>query len=411
MNTYTDTTGLLVFDGKPQPNRRLMAWLSDLVRTSGDPASPALCEVTAEQTGLVYFTQDSAKGLVCVEISSEGESDERTFGDDAFLQAAHLALAEMELGPEDEFEDLMERLGEAYGQEDYVASLVEKYSEGDSMDVATQVELAMRFSGEHNMCAAMVQSGYHSDRMRLWAFGGYNELVIRKADGAVETVDFSPLSEMLTAFQKFHEESSTVVSRRDKLGESSGGSASGVKIAYAECCASAFTAPPTFARFQVNEAMVKELRGLASLAQASGLDEVRFSQRASFEFCTDDSSGGMDTGSTDRWVVSSRGEFWLDGSTDMDEHIQTRPMSIDELEQALRSSESVIVIQQSSASGAEFLLEVAQKMNEQIESGAFDWSDELQPVVQTLCALDPSLSEDYRELLPLSQATTERGRA
>lgn len=410
MNTYTDTTGLLVFDGKPQPNKRLMAWLSDLVRTSDDPVSASLREVAADDTGLVYFTQDSAKGLVCVEIRSEGASDERSFGDDAFFQAAHLALAEMEFDPEYEFEELMERLGEAYGQEDYVSSLVEKYSDGDSMDVATQVELAMRFSGDHNMRAAMIQSGYHSDRMRLWAFGGYNELVIRKADGAVESLFFAPRSEMLEAFKKFHEKSSTVDSRQQKPGESIATS-NVTKTAYAECFASnAFSAPPTFARFLVNDAMAKELRGLAELAQAAGLDEVRFSQRAGFDFCTDDSSGGMDTGSIDQWVVSSRGEFWLDGLTDMNEHIQTRPMAIGALDQALRSSESLIAIQQSSASGAEFLLEVAQKMNEQIESGEFDWSDQLPAVVETLCRLDPPLSESYLELMPVSRPLPERSR-
>ncbi len=109
--------------------------------------------------------------------------------------------------------------------------------------------------------------------------------------------------------------------------------------------------------------------------------------------------------------AASAGIPVLQGREDVNEtndRILSRNMSIDGLASALKSPHPVIAIQGTSASGGGFLLAVAQKMNEQMSSGEYDWSAEIPTVVETLCQIDPQASEDYRELLPVARLPAHR---
>ena len=402
MNTYSDTTGLLIFEGPPQPNARLQAWLAGIVRQGDSPSSQGFPVLASDSAGVSKFLQEWAGRWRCVNLTYEAESDYCELGGDQFMAAACLALKEkgFEASMDDSPEELLRLLGEAYDQVDYVESLA--LDEGDEIDVATQVQLAMRFSGENNLRAAMIQTGYHSDRIVLWGFGGYNELVLRHDDGAIEAIDFTPRHDMIEAFGRFHERPSSAERSHDAT-------PSGGKTAYVECFSpNQYVSTPVFATFVVSPAMLETLRHRQALASEHGLDEIHFSSPAGFEFCTDDPSGGMDAGATERWVVNKDGDAWIEALTETNDRILSRSISIDDLGRELKSASPVIAIQGTSASGGEFLLAVAQKMNEQMSSGEYDWSAEIPTVVETLCQIDPQASEDYRELLPVARLPAHR---
>ncbi len=403
MNTYEDITGLLVFDGPPQPTVRLMAWLESLV---GDPLARTLHPLTPYETGLSAMIEPWASGLVCVQLSREGEVDSCQFGDDWHRDAMVLALRQVGVTADvnDDYEALMDRLGQAYGQSDFVKELLDRYGEGDQIEVDVQVEMAMRFSGEHNLRAAMIQAGYHSDRMRLWAFGGYNDLVVRKDDGGVQTHSFAPQREMVSALERFCRESSMAeqAPAPDKPAQ---------KLVIAQLFSTqTHGLAPVFASFTASEGMVEHLCKMRDLADANGLDLVKFACRPGFEFCTDDPSGGMDRGAVEQWAVTAHGECWIEGWAQMGKLIQTHAMQIGDLQRALASDSPLFVVQQNSASGGEFLTEVAATMLERTESGDQDWSEELASVVETLCQIDPERCEDHREFLVAPASTAEHAR-
>lgn len=404
MNTYEDTTGLLVFDGPPQPHVRLIAWLAGLVR---DPLARVLHPLTPYETGLSAMIKPWASRLVCIQLSREGETDSCQFGDDWHRDAMVLALRQVGVAADvnDDYEALMDRLGQAYGQSDFVKDLLERYGEGDEIGVDVQVEMAMRFSGEHNLRAAMIQTGYHSDRMRLWAFGGYNDLVVRKDDGSVQTHSFAPQRDMVSALERFCRESSMVE-------QAPAASTLAQKLVIAQLFSTqAYGHSPVFASFTASESMVAYLSAMRDLAAANELDVVKFACRPGFEFCTDDTSAGMDRAAVEQWAVSAHGEFWIEGWAQPGNLIQTRAMQIADLQRALESESPVFVVQQTSATGGEFLTEVAATMLERTESGDQDWRAELASVVETLCQIDPGRSEDHREFLVVPAATTQRARS
>ncbi|HWS28305.1 MAG TPA: hypothetical protein VN259_17220 [Xanthomonadales bacterium] len=390
---------------------RLIAWLAGLVR---DPLARVLHPLTPYETGLAAMTEPWASKLVCVQLSREGEVDSCQFGDDWHRDAMVLALRQVGVAADvnDDYEALMDRLGQAYGQSDFVKELLDRYGEGDQIGVDVQVEMAMRFSGEHNLRAAMIQTGYHSDRMRLWGFGGYNDLVVRKNDGSVQTHSFAPQCEMVSALERFCRESLMA----EQAPAASAPATPGQKLVIAQLFS---TQPhghaPVFASFAASEGMVEHLCKMRDLADANELDVVKFACRTGFEFCTDDPSGGMDRDAVEQWAVTAHGECWIEGWAQagnlMGNLIQTRAMQIGDLQRALASDSPVFVVQQTSASGGEFLTEVAATMLERTESGDQDWSEELASVVETLCQIDPERSEEHREFLVAPASTTERARS
>lgn len=214
MNTYQDTTGVLLFEGMPtEPQAQVVAaWLSEFCEKSAfenlvPEHQPQPCDTTIPllPSGLPW---------VSVGLIAEGESDEMTFSVESLASGCEAAAISVGLAlPTREGEDdvswlmgALTRLGEAFGQQGYVERFLASNEEYDCLAIADAVELAMRLSPAGSLRAAKLLTGFHSDRSRLWAHGGYGEFIHIELDGNVKQQLFSPYKQINTAFVRFVED-------------------------------------------------------------------------------------------------------------------------------------------------------------------------------------------------------------
>lgn len=188
MNTYSVTTGVLVFDGEPIITDGLKAWLEPLL-TGGCELLPA-AETGLGQTGLGLYEEDDSyiqiedlEGAVRLALRAHGE----------------------EPGADEDVQDLVEDLIDASGQRENAAWLVDLIQSGEELDASELVRCALMFADGHNARAAALQTGVFSDKTRLWSFGGYTELVQRRADGTVDNTVISPRAMMVKALRSPHD--------------------------------------------------------------------------------------------------------------------------------------------------------------------------------------------------------------
>ncbi len=66
MNTYSDTTGLLIFEGPPQPNARLQAWLAGIVRQGDSPSSQGFPVLASDSAGVSCNRKKAVKRLAAL---------------------------------------------------------------------------------------------------------------------------------------------------------------------------------------------------------------------------------------------------------------------------------------------------------------------------------------------------------
>jgi len=175
MNTYSVTTGVLIFDGEPIITEGLKAWLRP-VQPSGVEA------ISAEDTYL---------GLPGVGIYEE---DENYIPIDDLDEAIGLALRArgIEYDATSHPADLLEQLIDASGLGEQAQWLTQILGEDETFDASDLVRCALLFGDGHNARAAMLQTGVFSDGTSLWSHGGYTEVIQRLGDGSVSYALLSP---------------------------------------------------------------------------------------------------------------------------------------------------------------------------------------------------------------------------
>lgn len=168
MNTYSVTTGVLVFDGAPNITEGLKAWLHPVQHRGPQDIPP----------------DDTYLGVPGVGIFQE---DEDSVYIDDLQGAIETALRARGVEPDDQADmgELVEQLIEVSGVGEAAAWIKDKIQQEETFEASDLVRCAMLFGDGHNARAAVLQTGIFSDKTRLWSFGGYAETVQRQADGSV----------------------------------------------------------------------------------------------------------------------------------------------------------------------------------------------------------------------------------
>lgn len=174
------TTGVVLFDGKPQVSEGLRAWLKPFL--GEDSAALDARSTGLGREGLAFYFEDDFP--IHIDTLEEG-----------LLYEAH----RLRVGHDDmEYSDLLREIARAHGKTDALADILPPASvlappgciDEPTFSLEAVLRMAITLSEGHNACGMALMSGIASNSELLWSAGGGSSLSLVQRDGSMRTAGF-----------------------------------------------------------------------------------------------------------------------------------------------------------------------------------------------------------------------------
>jgi hypothetical protein len=182
-NSYTDVTGVLVFNGKPNVTRVIAALFGSFGATGEEVKFEKPNEIIISQSDEADYTTWSGIDSGFAETLTKGFS--------------HLGI---DLSGVDSYPDLLTRVGRHFGVEAKVSEIIRNIDfEDGAVDLGELFRLASLLDDGHNLVSMRLMGGYTSDTIGLWDFGGYTQFHNGHVDFCLGTSSLLAMADLIEA--------------------------------------------------------------------------------------------------------------------------------------------------------------------------------------------------------------------